>query len=179
MNAIGLISKAGRYDSGTFAHKDIAFKFASWLSVEFEFYVIKEFQRLKENEQKQIEWTAKRELSKIQYHIQTSSIKENLLVPTLTEKQKSFVYANEADLLNVVLFGMTAKQWREQNPDKTGNMRDHTDINRLLVLTFLESSNAFMISQKMPQAKRMEKLNEIAQKQMAILNKVDNRLLLT
>ena len=177
MNAIGIISKAGRYDSGTFAHKDIAFKFASWLSVEFEFYIIKEFQRLKQQEQEKLEWSAKRELAKVHYHIQTASIKENLVVPSLTEKQKSYVYASEADLLNVVLFGKTAKQWRDENPDKDGNMRDYTDIHRLLVLSYLESYNAIMIADKLPQAERMERLNQSAKQQINLLNKVENRLL--
>ena len=130
-DAIGIITKSGRY-GGTYAHKDIAFKFASWISVEFELYVAKEFQRLKEQEQAQLGWSVKRELSKLNYHIHTDAIKQNLIPPELTAKQKSFVYAEEADVLNVALFGMTAKQWREQNPDLKGNIRDYATINQLI-----------------------------------------------
>ena len=178
MSAIGMISKAGRYDSGTFAHKDIAFKFASWLSVEFEFYIIKEFQRLKESEQKTLAWNAKRELARINYHIHTDAIKENLIVPALTDKQKSFVYADEADLLNVALFGKTAKEWREQNPNEKGNIRDYATIHQLLVLANMESFNAVLISKKTPQSERLVELNNMARQQLKVLLEIDNRLLL-
>jgi len=177
-NAIGIISKAGRYGSGTFAHKDIAFKFASWLSVEFEFYIIKEFQRLKEQEQKQLEWSAKRELAKINYHIHTDAIKGNLIVPILTDRQKSFVYADEADLLNVALFGQTAAEWRLDNPDEKGNIRDYATIHQLLVLANMESYNATLINKKVPQNERLIELNKMAKQQLKVLLEVDNKLLL-
>jgi len=180
-NAIGIVSRPGKYGGGTFAHKDIAFKFASWLSVEFELYIILEFQRLKEHEHHQLQWTAKRELAKINYHLQTKAIAENLIMPTLTEKQKLYTYTDEADLLNVVLFGKTAKEWREQNPDKNHaqeNMRDYATINQLLVLSFMESHNARMIAKKIPQRERMTELHEIAQDQLRGLAKVDNKVLL-
>ena len=143
-NAIGLISKSGRY-GGTYAHRDIAFKFASWVSTEFELYLIKEFQRLKFEEQKALEWTAKRELAKVNYRIHTDAIKENI-VPTLTEDQLKFVYADEADLLNVALFGKTAGQWREENPALKGNMRDYATIEQLLVIANLESLTLILSS---------------------------------
>lgn len=136
-NAIGIISKSGRY-GGTYAHKDIAFKFASWISVEFELYIVKEFQRLKEEEQKQLGWSAKRELSKINYRIHTDAIKQNLIPAEVTAKQASIIYANEADVLNVAMFGMTAKTWREQNPDLKGNIRDYATINELICLSNME-----------------------------------------
>ena len=144
-NAIGMISKSGRY-GGTFAHKDIAFKFASWISVEFELYFIKEFQRLKEIEQKELIWSAKRELAKINYRIHTDAIQQNLLPKELTQSQISFVYANEADILNVALFGMTAKQWRDENPELKGNIRDYASVNELICLSNMESLNAVFIS---------------------------------
>jgi len=175
--AIGIFSKLGR-SGGTFAHKDIAFKFASWLSVEFELYVIKEFQRLKTQEQEQLAWSAKRELAKINYHIHTDAIKENLIVPTLTVKQTSFVYANEADLLNVALFGMTAAEWRDRNMGKEGNIRDYASLRQLLVLANMESSNAEMIHDKIPQADRLVKLNQMAKRQFDVLLKTKNPLLL-
>jgi len=181
MNAIGMISKAGRHDSGTFAHKDIAFKFASWLSVEFEFYIIKEFQRLKEQEQKHLAWSAKRELAKVNYHLQTKAVAEHIIVPTLTELQKKYAYTDEADLLNVVLFGKTAKQWRDQNPDKDHakeNIRDFATIHQLLVLANMESYNSIMIGDKIPQDIRMTRLNEMARKQLKVLVDIDNKLLL-
>jgi len=177
-NAIGIVSKSGKYGGGTYAHKDIAFKFASWLSVEFELYMILEFQRLKEVEQKALAWNAKRELAKINYHIHTDAIKENLIVPTLTDKQKSFVYADEADLLNVALFGKTAKEWRDNNPDKDGNIRDYASIHQLLVLANMESFNAVLISKKAPQSERLIELNNMARQQLKVLIEVDNRLLL-
>jgi hypothetical protein len=168
VNAIGMITKQGRY-AETYAHRDIAFKFASWISVEFELYMIKEFQRLKENEQKALEWTAKRELAKVNYRIHTDAIKENLLVPELTQKQISFVYANEADMLNVTLFGKTAGEWRKENPGKKGNIRDYTGVEQLLVLANLESYNAILLEQGLPQAERIVLLNKTARKQLESL----------
>jgi len=176
-NAISLFALEGRY-GGTFAHKDIAFEFGMWISPEFKIYLVKEFQRLKENEQKQLQWSAKRELAKVNYHIQTSAIAGNLIVPTLTDKQKGYVYADEADLLNVVLFGKTAKEWRTQNPDKDGNIRDYATLHQLLVLANMESYNGRMIIKKVPQAERMTELSEMAKEQLRVLVEVDNRLLL-
>jgi hypothetical protein len=177
-NAKGLIVKSGRY-GGTFAHKDIAFKFASWISVEFELYFIKEFQRLKEEEQKQLGWSAKRELAKINYRIHTDAIKQNLIPPELTPAQKSFVYADEADMLNVAMFGVTAKQWREANPDLKGNIRDYATINQLICLSNMENLNAVFINDGLPQNERLEKLNKIAIQQMKVLENVEDRKLLT
>ena len=176
-NAIGFTASAGRY-GGTYAHKDIAFEFGMWISPEFKIYLIKEFQRLKEIEQKALAWSAKRELAKINYHIQTDAIKENLIVPTLTDKQKSFVYADEADLLNVALFGKTAKEWRDNNPDKDGNIRDYATIHQLLVLANMESFNAVLIGKKIPQSERLVELNNMARQQLKVLLEVDNKLLL-
>jgi hypothetical protein len=167
-NAIGIIVSAGRY-GGTYAHNDIAMEFANWVSVEFRLYMIKEFQRLKANEQKTLEWTAKREFAKINYRIHTGAIKEHLIVPKLAQKQISFVYANEADMLNVALFGKTARDWKEENPEKKGNMRDYASIEQLLVLANLESYNAVLIEQGLPQAERIVLLNNTAQKQMETL----------
>ena len=169
-NAIGIISKGGRYSIGTFAHPDIAFEFASWLNVEFKLYLITEFERLKKNEayQSKIEWSVKRELSKTNYVIHTDSIKE-FIVPTLTEKQKQFIYANEADVLNVALFGITAKEWHESNPDLSGNIRDYTDILHLVVLANLENLNAEMITTGISQSERLVKLNKTAQRQLKLL----------
>ncbi len=175
--AIGLISKSGRY-GGTYAHKDIAFKFASWISVEFELYIIKEFQRLKEDEQKQLGWNAKRELSKINYRIHTDAIKHNLIPTEISEKQASMIYANEADVLNVAMFGMTAKMWREQHPDLKGNIRDYATINELICLSNMENLNAIFIEQGIPQRERLIKLNKIAIRQMEILENDGNRELL-
>ena len=160
-DAIGLISKSGRY-GGTFAHKDIAFKFASWVSVEFELYIIKEFQRLKDEEYKLLGWTAKRELSKINYHIHTDAIKQNLIPNEVDSNQTSVIYANEADVLNVALFGMTAKQWRVKNPKLEGNMRDYASINELICLSNMESLNAVFIQEGISQRERLIKLNKIA-----------------
>ncbi len=176
-NAIGLISKSGRY-GGTYAHKDIAFKFASWISVEFELYIVKEFQRLKQEEQKLIGWTAKRELSKINYHIHTDAIKQNLVPTEVTALQASIIYANEADVLNVAMFGMTAKQWREANPNLKGNIRDYATINELICLSNMESLNAVFIDEGLSQGERLIKLNQIAIQQMKVLKEVDNRRLL-
>ncbi len=169
-NAIGIIPSSGKYSIGTFAHPDIAFEFASWLNVEFKLYLITEFERLKKNEayQNKIEWSVKRELSKTNYVIHTDSIKE-FIVPTLTEKQKHFVYANEADVLNVALFGITAKEWRENNPNLDGNIRDYTDILHLVVLANLENLNAEMITNGISQSERLIKLNNTAKKQLKLL----------
>lgn len=176
-NAKGMISKSGRY-GGTFAHKDIAFKFAAWISIEFELYFIKEFQRLKQDEQKQLGWSAKRELSKINYHIHTDAVKQNLIPTELTPQQISHVYANEADVLNVALFGVTAKQWRDTNPKLKGNMRDYATINELICLSNMENLNAVFINENMRQSERLLKLNQIAIQQMKILQDVENRKLL-
>ncbi|MBN8677961.1 MAG: KilA-N domain-containing protein [Chitinophagales bacterium] len=176
-NAKGIISKSGRY-GGTFAHKDIAFKFAAWISIEFELYFIKEFQRLKEEEQKQLGWTAKRELAKINYHIHTDAIKQNLIPTELTREQINHVYAGEADVLNMAMFGMTAKQWRDANPNLKGNIRDYAGINELICLSNMENLNAVFINQNMPQNERLARLNQIAIQQMKVLQEVDNRKLL-
>lgn len=166
--AIGLVSKSGRY-GGTYAHKDIAFEFASWVSVEFKIYLIKEFQRLKEQELKQLGWDIKRNLTKINYRIHTDAIKQNLIPKELTPQQITFVYANEADILNIALFGKTAKQWREENPDKKGNIRDEADVNQLVCLANMESLNAHMIEEGLPAHERVKKLNKIAISQMRVL----------
>ena len=176
-NAIGIISKAGRY-GGTYAHKDIAFKFASWISVEFELYIVKEFQRLKQEQQELLGWTAKRELSKINYHIHTDAIKQKLIPTELTQQQISHIYANEADVLNVALFGMTAKQWREANPELKGNIRDYASTNELICLSNMENLNALFISDNMTQAERLVKLNKIAIQQMKILEESKERKVL-
>lgn len=176
-NAIGIISKAGRY-GGTYAHKDIAFKFASWISVEFELYIVKEFQRLKQEQQELLGWTAKRELSKINYHIHTDAIKQKLIPTELTQQQISHIYANEADVLNVALFGMTAKQWREANQELKGNIRDYASINELICLSNMENLNALFISDNMTQAERLVKLNKIAIQQMKILEESKERKVL-
>jgi len=169
-NAIGIIPSSWKYSVGTFAHPDIAFEFASWLNVEFKLYLITEFERLKQNEsyQNKIEWSVRRELAKTNYRIHTDSIKENI-VPTLTEKQKLFVYANEADILNVALFGMTAKEWKDENPTLDGNMRDYANILQLVILNNLENLNSEMIAQGIEQKVKLEKLNAIAKKQYSIL----------
>ncbi len=168
--AIGIISKSGRY-GGTFAHKDIAFEFASWISIEFKLYVIKEFQRLKadENDRLKQEWNLQRTLTKVNYHIHTDAIKENLIPASLTKEQINFVYANEADMLNVALFGKTAKQWRDANPKADGNIRDMATIEQLVVLSNLESINAVLIHQNLPQVERLKQLNSIAITQMKSL----------
>ena len=166
--AVGIVSKAGRY-GGTYAHKDIAFEFASWVSVEFKLYLIKEFQRLKETEQKQLGWDIKRNLAKINYRIHTDAIKQNLIPPELTPQQVSHVYANEADVLNMALFGQTAKQWRQSNRAKKGNIRDYANISQLICLSNLENLNALFINEDMPQRDRLIKLNAIAIEQMKLL----------
>lgn len=176
-NSVGIIAKAGRY-GGTYAHKDIAFEFASWVSPQFKIYLIKEFQRLKEEQQKQLGWSAKRELAKINYHIHTDAIKENLIPKELTPGQISKVYASEADVLNVALFGMTAKQWREQNPDLKGNIRDYASMNELICLSNLENINAILINDDVAQKERLIKLNQIAIQQLSILQNVENQNIL-
>jgi hypothetical protein len=168
IGAIGLIVKAGRY-GGTYAHKDIAFHFAMWLSPEFQIYIVKEFQRLKEAESKELEWNVKRQLTKINYRIHTDAIKENLIPENLTATQITCVYANEADVLNMALFGKTAKQWREENPDKKGNIRDYANVSQLVCLANLENLNAVFIGEEIPQSERLQKLNQIAIGQMRIL----------
>lgn len=176
-SAVGILSKPGRY-GGTYAHRDIAFKFASWVSVEFELYIVKEFQRLKAEEEKLVGWTAKRELSKINYRIHTDAIKHNLIPQELTQQQISHIYANEADVLNVALFGMTAKQWREANPHLKGNIRDYATINELICLSNMENLNAVFINDNIPQSDRLRKLNLIAIQQMKVLQDTENRKLL-
>ena len=171
-NAIGIVSKSGRY-GGTFAHKDIALEFASWISIEFKLYIIKEFQRLKEDETSQLklEWNLQRTLSKINYHIHTDAIKDNLIPKEITKQQANFVYADEADLLNVALFGLTAKEWRESNPDKKGNVRDYASLEQLVVLSNMESINALLISQGIAPSERLKELNKVAITQMKSLLK--------
>ncbi len=166
--AIGIVSKPGRY-GGTFAHKDIAFEFATWVSVEFKLYLIKEFQRLKEEEQRQLGWDIKRNLTKINYRIHTDAIKAHLIPPQLTKVQASLVYASEADVLNMALFGMTAKTWRDQNPGKKGNIRDDANAAQLVCLANLENLNAVLINEGTSQADRLLKLNAIAIHQMKLL----------
>lgn len=170
-NSIGLISKSGRYGGGTFAHKDIAFEFASWLSPEFKLYVIKDYQRLKGDESHRLalDWNVKRVLAGANYRIHTDAIKANLIPPELPKAKQGFVYADEADVINTVLFGKTAKQWREENPGMKGNMRDYATIEQLLVLANLESLNAYLVDQKMPQPQRMARLHEVAVAQMQTL----------
>lgn len=174
-NAIGIYSKSGRYNGGTYAHKDIAFEFATWISVEFKLYLITEFERLKEEEQKQLGWSAKRELAKLNYRIHTDAIKQNLIPPELDRRKTSIVYANEADVLNVAMFGMTAQEWREANPDKKGNIRDYANINELICLSNLESLNAVFINDGIPQGERLLKLNRVAISQMRVLAEVTDR----
>lgn len=166
--AIGIHSKAGRY-GGTYAHKDIAFEFASWVSVEFKLYLIKEFQRLKEDERKTLGWDIRRNLAKINYRIHTDAIQQHLIPTTLTAAQTSLVYATEADVLNLALFGQTAAQWRDANPDKQGNMRDEADVTQLVCLSNLENLNALFIAEGLPQSVRLERLNRIAIQQMTLL----------
>ena len=172
-NAIGIVVKKGRY-GGTYAHKDIAFEFGSAISVPFKLYLIEEFQRLKTEEQKQIGWSAKRELSKINYRIHTEAIKENLIPPKITPAQANIIYANEADVLNMAMFGKTAKQWREGNPDLKGNIRDYATINELICLSNMENLNAVFIEQGMPQSERLIKLNQLSIHQSSVLEANDN-----
>ena len=175
--AISLQAKAGRY-GGTYAHKDIAFEFAMWISPEFKVYVVREFQRLKADEQKQLAWSAKRELSKINYRIHTDAIKSKLIPAEVTREQAAMKYAEEADVLNVAMFGMTAKQWREANPDLKGNIRDYATINELICLSNMENINAVLINDGMPQGERLIKLNQIAIQQMQVLEDNEGRKLL-
>ena len=176
-NAKGVIAKVGRY-GGTYAYKDIAFEFASWVSPKFKLYLIKEFERLKKEEQSQIGWNAKRELTKINYRIHTDAIQENLIPKQVTNQQIVIVYASEADVLNVALFGKTAKEWREQNVDKKGNIRDYATVNELICLSNLESLNVVLIEDGLPQKERLIKLNEIAIHQMSILEEQEEHLYL-
>ena len=172
-NAIGIRSKAGRY-GGTYAHRDIAYHFGMWISPKFQLLLVKEYQRLKAEEHQQLGWSAKRELSKINYRIYTDAIKQNLIPQEVTPVQANIIYANEADVLNVAMFGMTAKQWREANPELTGNIRDYATINELICLSNMENLNAVFIEQGMPQSKRLVRLNPIAIHQMSILESGNN-----
>lgn len=174
--AIGLIAKAGRY-GGTYAHKDIAFEFAMWISPEFKVYLIREFQRLKEQEQTQLGWNAKRELSKINYRIHTDAIRQNLIPQEVTPQQASRIYASEADVLNVAMFGMTALEWRDAHPDLKGNVRDYATVNELICLSNMESLNAVFINEGLPQPDRLVRLNRIAIQQMEVLEDVNKKLL--
>ncbi|MDR1679104.1 MAG: KilA-N domain-containing protein [Prevotellaceae bacterium] len=177
-NAIGITSKSGRYGGGTYAHSDIAFKFAAWISAEFELYLVTEFKRLKIEEQKAIGWSAKRELAKINYHIHTSAISRNLVPKKLSKEQINFIYASEADVLNVALFGMTAKEWREANSGQKGNIRDYANINELICLSNMENINAVLINDSVAQQERLIKLNQIAIQQMSVLQEVENKKML-
>ena len=176
-NSRGIIAKAGRY-GGTYAHKDIAFEFATWVSPQFKLYLIQEFERMKSDEQKQLGWTAKRELSKINYRIHTDAIKQNLIPEEVTAAQASIIYAEEADVLNVAMFGQTAKQWREVHPELKGNIRDYASINELICLANMENINAVLIDEGVPQGDRLMRLNQIAINQMRVLENDDNRNLL-
>ena len=172
-NAIGIRSKAGRY-GGTYAHRDIAYHFGMWISPKFQLLLVKEYQRLKAEEHQQLGWSDKLELSKINYRIHTDAIKQNLIPQKVTPVQANIIYANEADVLNVAMFGMTAKQWREANPELTGNIRDYATINELICLSNMENLNAVFIEQGMPQSKRLVRLNQIAIHQMSILESGNN-----
>ena len=167
-NAIGLKASTGRY-GGTYAHQDIAFEFGMWISAEFKIYLIKEFQRLKDSERRQLGWDIRRNLAKINYRIHTDAIKENLIPPDLDEQQTNFIYASEADVLNMALFGMTAKSWRDSHPGETGNIRDYANVSQLVCLSNLENLNALFIQEKLPQAERLRRLNQIAIQQMKLL----------
>ena len=176
-NAIGIRSKAGRY-GGTYAHRDLAYHFGMWISPKFQLLLVKEYQRLKQEEQRLLGWSAKRELSKINYRIHTDAIKRNIIPEEVTPQQASIIYANEADVLNVAMFGMTAKQWREANADKKGNIRDYATINELICLSNMENLNAVFIDQGLPQSERLIKLNQIAIQQMKVLEDNQSRNLL-
>ncbi|MBQ1315883.1 MAG: KilA-N domain-containing protein [Lachnospiraceae bacterium] len=173
VNAIGITTKAGRY-GGTYAHSDIALEFASWISAEFKLYIVKDYQRIKhdENSRLSLNWNLNREVAKLNYRIHTDAIKENLIPPDLTPEQIAYKYANEADLLNMALFGKTAKQWREENPEKTGNIRDDAKLNQLLVLANMESYNAILIEQGKPMSERLVLLRELALRQMNTLSRI-------
>ena len=175
--AVGILVKAGRY-GGTYAHRDIAFHFAMWLSPEFQIYLVKEFQRLQETEQKQLGWDVKRNLTKINYRIHTDAIRAHLIPPELSRKQVSLIYASEADVLNMALFGRTAKDWRDANPNEKGNIRDQANASQLVCLANLENLNALFINEGMPQPLRLQKLNRIAIEQMEILTGEYSRRLL-
>jgi len=174
MNAIGIVSKAGRY-GGTYAHSDIAMSFATWISPEFQLYIMKDYRRLKmdENSRLSLNWNLNREISKLNYHIHTDAIKSNLIPPDLTQEQIGYTYASEADLLNVALFGKTAKQWRTGNPDKKGNIRDYATLNQLLVLANMESCNAILIGQGKPQSERLILLHDLAVRQMQTMSSLN------
>lgn len=176
-NAVGILAKTGRY-GGTYAHRDIAYHFGMWISPKFQLLLVKEFQRLKEEEQKQLGWSVKRELAKINYHIHTDAIKENLVPEEIDRYHASLIYANEADVLNVALFGMTAKEWRDANPDLKGNIRDYANINQLICLSNMENLNAVFINKGMPQRDRLIELNKIAIQQMKVLEGVEERRML-
>ncbi len=176
-HSLGIIARAGRY-GGTYAHKDIAFEFASWVSPKFKLYLIQEFERMKSEEQKHLGWSAKRELSKINYHIHTNAVKKNLIPEEVTPIQAGLIYAEEADVLNVALFGMTALQWREAHPSLKGNIRDYASINELICLSNMETINSVLINEGLPQGDRLVKLNQIAIQQISILEGYDNRKLL-
>ncbi len=176
-NAIGIVAKAGRY-GGTYAHRDIAYHFGMWISPRFQLLLVKEYQRLQEEKQKMLGWTAKRELSKINYHIHTDAINQHLIPQELTKQQISHIYASEADVLNVALFGQTAREWRESHPDLKGNIRDYATINELICLSNMENVNAVFINEGMSQSYRLVKLNQIAIQQMKVLDEVNNRTLL-
>jgi hypothetical protein len=180
-DAIGLQSRAGRYGGGTYAHQDIAFEFGSWLSPEFKLYLIKEFQRLKADESRRLslEWNLNRTLSKLNYRIHTDAIKTQLIPQTITQAQASLTYANEADLLNVALFGQTARQWRDANPDQSGNIRDFATVEQLLVLANIEGMNAELIHMGLPPAERLARLNSIAIRQMQVLTTAATKALLS
>lgn len=167
-NAIGLHSKSGRY-GGTYAHRDLALEFASWVSVEFKFYLLKEFQRLKEQEQKTLDWDVKRSLTRINYRIHTDAIKENLVPDSLSKEQVNKIYASEADVLNMALFGKTAKQWRDENPGKKGNIRDYANVSQLVCLANLENINAYLVKENLTQPDRLRQLNQMAIEQMKLL----------
>jgi len=175
--AVGITAKAGRY-GGTYAHKDIAFHFGMWISPRFQLLLVKEFQRLKEEEQKLLGWSAKRELAKINYHIHTDAVKRNLIPAELTSRQTSIIYASEADVLNVAMFGMTAQEWRTANPGRKGNIRDYAAINELICLSNMENLNAVLINEGLPQRERLIKLNQVAIQQMKILTEIEGRKLL-
>ena len=176
-NARGIVAKAGRY-GGTYAQKDLAFEFASWVSPKFKLYLIRDYQRLKADEQRQLGWSAKRELAKINYRIHTDAIQNNLIPPAVSRAQMNIIYANEADVLNVALFGKTHQQWQRENPALKGNQRDYATINQLICISNMENINAVMISDGIPQPQRLKRLNEIAIHQMRVLSQVDNRDLL-
>ena len=178
VKAIGLVSKAGKYNAGTYAHKDIALQFASWISPEINLYIVKEFQRLKAEEQQRVGWSVKRELAKINYRIHTDAIKDNIVIPReISKEQAIFVYANEADVLNVALFGMTAKEWREKNPDRKGNIRDYAEMAQLICLSNLENLNAYLIDRGVSQSERLIELNKTAIRQMKVLAEERTKLL--